>query len=288
MRVALIAFVMAVVADTASVQADPNTLAQVRLKDGRVITGRMLPSEDEATILIGSSVPGIRMTTRVAVENIDSIRKDSRDHSQDKAGGKPRPVERPLKHERRISQARSLPDSGRRTPITHIDVDAGPVNWDTDPAVDGLELWLRVHDAGRSLRHVPGQLTVRLTGILQPDQTWQYAGNRRNPVKLLESWSVPVALHQFHEGVAVVKLPFRRFHPQEDLAVAPWGGIEVSYSVSSVGVFRTQLTDIALRSPSLFRDDLQLTTGRRTFPGEVNRLPDDGHSPLLLRPQQMR
>lgn len=285
MRVALIAFVIAVVADIASVQADSNGLAQVRLKDGRVIAGRMLPSEDEATILIGSSVPGIRMTTRIAVENIDSIRKESRDHSQDKAGRKPRPVEGPLKHERRISQARLLPDSVSHTQITHIDVDAGPTNWDADPAVDGLELWLRVHDSGRSLRHVPGQLTVRLTGILQPDQTWQYAGTRRNPVKLLESWSVPVALHQFDQGAAVVKLPFRRFRPQEDIAVAPWGGMEVSFAVSSVGVFRTHLTDIALRPPSLFRDDLQLTTGRRTFPGEVNRLPDDGHSPLLLRPQ---
>lgn len=285
MRVALIAFVIAVIADIASVQADPNGLAHVLLKDGRVIVGRMQPSDEDATILIGSSSPGIRMTTRIAVENVDSIRKEPWNHSRDEVLRNRMPAAAATTHERRITQAQSLPDSGNHTQITHIDVGACTANWDADPADDGLELWLRVHDAGQSLRHVPGQLTVRLTGILQPDQTSRYAASRRNPVKLLESWSVPVGLHQFYEGAAVVKLPFRKFNPQEEIAVAPWGGIEASFSVSSVGVFRAHLTDIALRQPSLFRDDLQLTTGRRTFPGEVNRSSVDGHSPLLLRPQ---
>lgn len=283
MRMLIIAVTMAVSTGGVSVHAgDEATSTLVMLKDGRTVSGRLLPSDSDQTILIENSVRGIRLTTRIPVESVESIRSASESDSS-ASDHRLAPATSPSPPARRISQARSLPESDTHSAVKSIAVDAWSTNWDADSAADGLRLYLSVQDHEQRLCRVPGQLSVRLMGILQPDQLWPYTDRRSKPVRLLESWTVPVTISSYQDGVAVVDLPYRRFAPQREVDVAPWGGIEVSFSVSSVGVFRAELTDIVLRDVSLFRDDLQMTTGRRTFPGDVNR-----SFPHRIRSQPLR
>ena len=65
-----------------------------------------------------------------------------------------------------------------------------------------------------------------------------------------------------------VKLPFRRFDPERSPDIALVGLLRVRFGVPTVGVFEASVSDVIIREPSLFRDELFLSTGNRLLPSE--------------------
>jgi hypothetical protein len=147
-------------------------------------------------------------------------------------------------------------------------MDARLANSNSDPAADGLLLELYVLDANGHSLHVPGQFTAKLVGLRQQITGGQTTLGRQPPVADLERWSQPLRVTDFADGVAIVKLPFRRLVPERDLTIAAGALLQVSYGVSSVGVFKASQPDVLIRRPSIFRDDLFLSTGDRVLPTE--------------------
>jgi hypothetical protein len=290
MKTSIILVAISAILSVGSAYAEQPEPVQVVMVNGRTLIGYMTPSDSSDVLTIRNSVPGISITTSIPILDVSSIQIGTETFSVDRfrqahshTGNLIAPVDPP----RRISQAQALPVRVEQRKVQHISIDARTANWDSDPAVDGLELCLRVFGANHTPVSVGGQLSVCLTGIIRPDQSEQYVSRRTDPVKQLEKWTVQVDSDEFHEGVTVVQLPFRKLIPQEDIDIAPWAGVNVSYAVSSNGVFRAELADVALRDPSLFRDDVYLSTGRRTQSSESNNsLP--GRSRNILLRRQMR
>lgn len=240
---------------------------EVRLKEGRSISGSVSFSRTDDVVEVSSSHNGIRLTTRVLLSRIESI----------ETGESPSEHSPPADQVRfasdgHVTQFRRLvpgrtPGHRSNRPAS-MTVATWPGNWDADPLPDGLFLRLELQDAGgKPVESAAGQLRVRLLGIYRPDRN----SSRRPsaaPLQELDSWGTQLRNEQFEDGIAAIRLPFRRLAPESETTVAPWAAVEVSLGISSVGVIRSNRIDVPLQLPSSFRDDLYLSTGRRTLPSE--------------------
>ena len=170
----------------------------------------------------------------------------------------------PLRHDKTSEPLPSSPSMPQS-----VQINARLATWDQDAKPDGLLLELFVLGGTGHPTVAPGQLTAKLTGIRQAITGGEGVRSRKPPVAPLEQWSLSVKHSDFEEGRAVVQLPFRKLRPDRDLNIAAETLLEISYSVSSVGVFKASQPDVLIRHPSFFRDELFLSTGNRLLPSEA-------------------
>lgn len=281
------------------------------LIDGRQITGRVAATTDDQRLDLIVASSRIAVTSHLSWQQVDSFSVNERQFSVDRFRKRldrfllPEPPVRhrqatlqpvvPLSHDpghgHRHSKRGRVPDGDHEDSGTGmsalkaaraIQMDARIANWDSDPAADGLLLELYVLDENGQPLHVPGQLTAKLIGLRQQITGGQTTVGRQPPVADLESWSQPLRVANFADGVAIVKLPFRRLVPERDLDIAPGTLLQISYGVSSVGVFKASQPDVLIRRPSRFRDDLFLSTGNRVPPSGGRVTPRRSYVPATF------
>jgi hypothetical protein len=154
--------------------------------------------------------------------------------------------------------------------VQSLRIEADLANWDRDAEVDGLEVRVYPQAADRSVVPVSGMLTAQLFGQnITPDEMFEPA---REDYSRLERWSVRLARLDFageelsgHE--AVIRLPFRRIHPEFEVDVRNFGQLNASLAVDGQGVHDATVP-VILRSYSPVRERLQQYRRDRFLPGE--------------------
>ena len=265
--------------------AEARPIIRVLTKDGRRLSGRIARDSNSEQLRLVLGTPNIIVSTRIATSNIQSIitptgelscselldrlssfRLKNDWHLSPHSGPIATTVHsRPQAH----STTPTNPTNTSQRTIAAISVTARLVNWDRDEALDGLLLELIPLDELGHPVLASGQLDVELFG-----QHWPVSGgsssadDQRRPVTpSLESWHVSV-VGSGSEDVVTVKLPFRRFDPERSPDIALVGLLRVRFGVPTVGVFEASVSDVIIREPSLFRDELFLSTGNRLLPSE--------------------
>ncbi len=160
----------------------------------------------------------------------------------------------------------ALPTTSTEAPtadrVQALEVFAVPVNWDADADVDGLRVWVVPRSSQTQVLAIAGSLQAELlvdNGAEVP--------NRRRFISR-ERWSRELTHTEFSPDGAVVELPFRHVESTGELAVPPLGVLKVRYVVAGQGAFDAIVPDVVLSSYSWNRDQQQLLTGQRKFPGE--------------------
>jgi hypothetical protein len=159
--------------------------------------------------------------------------------------------------------------------VQSVRIDAEVANWDWSAETDGIEVRVYPLAADRMIAPVSGILTVELFGQkITPDQMFEPV---REDYSRLDRWSVRLTPVDFgREGFApgdsegreaVVRLPFRRVHPEFEVDVRNFGQLNASLLVTGQGVYDATVP-INLRSFSPIRERLQQSRRSRFFPGE--------------------
>ena len=266
-------------------QQSENVPAKIRvlLNDGRWLTGRVAPDTNRQQLRLVLGTPNIVVTTVVATSDIAAIETPTGELTANEflnqlgnyrvadewsvaVPGRSQPVEQNF---------RRTGVRPQRT-IAAISATTRLVNWDRDAALDGLILELTAIDQSGRPVAASGQLDVELIGLHRPVSGGRSSADdqRRANAPSLESWHIPIhaageaARARDDNGTTVLKLPFRKFKPEREPDIAFVGLLKVRFGVSGVGVFETSISDVIIREPSLFRDELFLSTGRRLLPGE--------------------
>ena len=154
-----------------------------------------------------------------------------------------------------------------RRAVKSLTIKATVANWDQDAEVDGLLLHVQPLDGFGIVVPVEGNLDVQLA----TEATLVTGGRsirRDDSFRITERWSVPIHVNQFDATGTVVKLPFRRFHPERHFDIASDALALARLRLPTAGAFDASDPFVQLRPASRFRDDLQLQQSRRLYPGE--------------------
>lgn len=250
------------------------------LADGRHISGRVAATTSDQQLDLVVTTERAQLTAHLIWTQVASIKIGDRQISV--AGFRKRYLEftlpgqpsstpssppfriEPLRHDKTNEP---LPSS-QSTPQS-VQINTRLASWDQDAKPDGLLLELFVLGETGHPTVATGQLTAKLTGIRQAVTGGEGTRTRNSPVASLEQWSLTIKHSDFEGGRAVVQLPFRKLQPDRDLNIAAETLLEISYGVSSVGVFKASQPDVLIRHPSRFRDELFLSTGNRLLPTEA-------------------
>tara|TARA_R110002072_G_scaffold243821_2_gene403088 strand:+ start:66124 stop:67074 length:951 start_codon:yes stop_codon:yes gene_type:complete len=249
------------------------------LYDGRQISGRVAATTNNDRLDLVASSERVQLTAHLSWDQVVAIDTGRRQVSverfrqqlpefalpavvSNRADLPPRKI-LPL-----LQDGSNVPQSLPRQIPRSVQIDARLTSWDTDAQPDGLLLELFVLDGTGHPTIVPGQLTAALTGLRQQITGGQETLNRKPLTAQLERWNVPVRVSDFVDGRAIVKLPFRNVQPNRDLGIASETLLEISFGVPSVGVLKASQSDVLIRQPSYFRDELFLSTGNRQLPSE--------------------
>ncbi len=154
-----------------------------------------------------------------------------------------------------------------RRAVKSLTIKATVANWDQDAEVDGLLLHVQPLDGFGQTVPVEGNIDVQLATETKL-ATGGRSINRDDSFRVTERWSVPIHANQFDATGTVVKLPFRRFHPERHFDIAPDALALARLRLPTAGAFDASDAFVQLRPASRFRDDLQLHRGRRLYPGE--------------------
>lgn len=250
------------------------------LNDGRQIFGRVAATTDDSRLDLVVASERVHLTAhlkweQVALFNVRDrqvpvarFRKQVSKYTLPEPASK-NAVSRPLRITPLLNEDTGEPIVSNQSTPRSVQMEARLASWDQDAEPDGLLLELFVLDGTGHPTVAPGQLTAKLTGIRQQVTGGRGTLDRKPPVRPLEQWSFTVRNSDFTDGRAVVKLPFRMLHPDRDLNIAAETLLEISYGVSSVGVFKASQPDVLIRRPSRFRDELFLSTGNRLLPSEA-------------------
>lgn len=140
-------------------------------------------------------------------------------------------------------------------------VDACLGNFDHDVEPDGFTVSIAALDENNVPMPVRGALTARLFGLKRSNRTSQLDfGN-------LDTWSMPVRLSDFVDGVATFELPFRRTAPEFQFALLPDAAIGVQLGAFGEGNFAAS-APVVVRPYNPLRDNLQLYEQSRFMPRE--------------------
>jgi len=146
--------------------------------------------------------------------------------------------------------------------VRSLAIEATVANWDADVEVDGLLVCVYPLDVEGHLVELGGTLQVELIG------RENVALARGSSFRRLGRWSRKVEANDFGLRGAVYRLPFQGAHPQFDTGYSAHGAVHARLVVPGQGVFEATASDVRVRPPSAFRDDLQQGTGHRYFHGE--------------------
>jgi hypothetical protein len=250
------------------------------LNDGRQISGRVASTTDDSRLdlIVGSE--RVHLTAHLRWEQVVSFEVRDRQISVARLrkqlskfmlpeSHSENGVSKPSRITHLVHEQTGEPAASKQSRPRSVQMEARLASWDKDAKPDGLLLELFVLGGTGHPTVAPGQLTAKLTGIRQEVSGGRGTLDRKRPVTQLEQWSLFVRNSDFADGRAVVKLPFRKLQPDRDLNIAAETLLEISYGVSSVGVFRASQPDVLIRQPSRFRDELFLSTGNRLLPSEA-------------------
>ena len=149
--------------------------------------------------------------------------------------------------------------------VRSLRIDAELANWDGDAEVDGFELRISPLASDRNVVPVSGMLTVQLIGQnLTPNLMFEPIGENYSR---LERWSMRLNRGSFSGQEAVVRLPFRRIHPEYEVDVRNYGQLNASLSVDGQGVYDASVP-VIMRTYSPLRERMQQYNRYRFFPGE--------------------
>jgi hypothetical protein len=149
--------------------------------------------------------------------------------------------------------------------VQSLKIDAELANWDGDADVDGFELRISPQASDRNVVPVDGVLTVQLIGQnLTPDQMFEPIGENYSR---LERWSTRLSPRNFDGQTAIVRLPFRRIHPEYEVDVRNYGQLNASLSIDGQGVYDASVP-VFMRTYSPLRERMQQYNRWRFFPGE--------------------
>jgi hypothetical protein len=273
----------------------PPKMVTAILNDGRHISGRVASTTDDNRLDLIVSSERVDLTAHLKWEQVDSFKVRDRQLSVArlrKQLSKYLQPEQPTNNDRAkprritplLNEETGEPNVSHQSTPRSVQMEARLTSWDQDAKPDGLLLEFFVLDGTGHPTVAPGQLTAKLTGIRQEITGGRGTLDRKQPVTPLEQWSLAVRHSDFVDGRAVVKLPFRMLQPDRDLNIAAETLLEISYGVSSVGVFNASQPDVLIRQPSRFRDELFLSTGNRLLPSEAPANQPD--RPLIRDPRR--
>lgn len=158
--------------------------------------------------------------------------------------------------------------------VASLEIFARVANWDADAEVDGIEVLLRPLDSRGQLVSFRGQVHFKLLGQRQPEKlgsiysefTFQEEADYR--FVELTQWTRRLQQTLSTDEGTILRLEFRNFHPDRDLAVDVESILQARLSVAGQGVYEAVSPPLFLRSYSRLRDDLQQQTGSRHFTQE--------------------
>ncbi|MGZ8901869.1 MAG: hypothetical protein ACXW3Z_17385 [Limisphaerales bacterium] len=121
-------------------------------------------------------------------------------------------------------------------------------NWDGDAALDGLLLQLRPQNARGESTPVVGQVEIECWGLDLRH------GKPGGELAFIERWSQPIALIDFTNEGALLKLPFGAVNPIERPVFRPWGLLRVRLSIPGSGMLEAMLDGVQLRPATPVQD----------------------------------
>ena len=232
-----------------------DTDVAVRTHDGRTLRGRIDPRSSDDTLWLAAEAAGITITSTTPAADVLEVVAAApvtlpplwTEIIDDRPAPSPSPAGAPIAANNRVQS---------------LELFAMPANWDADPEIDGLRVWVLPRNAhgepvaiGGSLR---GELLVE-TGDARP-------ANRHFAVE--ERWQRELSTTEFGPEGAVLELPFRHLRPEARTEFPPLGVLQMRLMVPGQGAYDAVLSDVLLTLPSWNRDRSELLTGKRYFPGE--------------------
>jgi len=259
----------------------------VVLHSGRVLSGCVGERTDDADLWLFSAEPSILLSSATPWSDVKSVTVRGKSFTAADFQGVVGQLKTPVPVETFRHPAFpvfTVPVSARPR-VRSLEVLASLSNWDRDIATDGLEVRLSPLTCDEDLAEVEGLVTVRLLGRrrgtrdrLESSQQFGFWTNGANvseywpgrgPQRYVElgRWTERIRAVCLTERGYVLRLPFRRVHPEYDLDVALDGVVDVRLNVTGQGAWNAT-TPVQLRTFSPLRDELETYRRTRFFPDE--------------------
>jgi len=247
------------------------------LQNGRSVTGVVDEKTSPRRLWLRLTETNIVARSSVDWRDVTRIRAQGRDYSAEEF--RPEALRQKSAVPDRIftkpaAAASQTADDGRRDRPTEqrarprvqsLKIEADLENWDGDAETDGFEVHVYPLASGRNVVPVGGMLTVQLIGQnLTPDLMFEPVGENYSR---LERWSVRLDRDSFDGQEAVVRLPFRRIHPEFEVDVRNYAQLNASLSVDGQGIYEATIP-VIMRTYSPLRERLQQSGRTRFFRGE--------------------
>lgn len=252
--------------------ADPGPRLSVQLKDGTVIHGVLDARTDARVLGLAFSESDVLVRRAIPWTEIQTISEENRTLSPERVMQMLTPSMASTS-QREFEQASigsysEIPSKNpEATPlprVDHVRAEVIPDNWDRDVEPDGLCLrLLPIGSAGHPIP-VQGQLTARLIARRFDEQRRIYRFVE------LGRWQQLVQPYHVSEEGAMYRLPYRSANPNWQLDVGSEALVHLRLLAQGSGSFEISLP-VRLRAVEWARDQQQLTTGSRFFPGETTR-----------------
>lgn len=256
-------------------------------RNGRVLSGVVDSQTTPTRLWLRLTAPNIVAISSVDWRDVTRVEAQGRDYSVEEF--RPEAMRQksdvpanvfvkavPERNELVVGDKRELGDRRNILPrVQSLKIDAELANWDQGAEVDGFAVRISPLALDRSVVPVSGMLTAELFGQnITPDEMFEPL---RQDFSRLERWSVRLVRDDFAvvdpvggaAGVreAVVRLPFRRIHPEFEVDVRNYGQLNVSLQVAGQGVYDATIP-VIMRTYSPVRERLQQYRRYRFLPGE--------------------
>lgn len=240
------------------------------LRNGRTVSGVVDAQTTRSRLWLRLTAPNIVALSSVDWRDVTRIEAQGRDYSAEEF--RPEAVRQKTKMPANIfvkpvvKAGESVADQRRTWPrVQSLRIEAELANWDQDAEVDGFEVHIYPLASDRNIVPVSGMLTAQLIGQnLTPDLMFEPVGENYSR---LERWSQRLTPDSFGGQEAVVRLPFRRIHPEFEVDVRIYGQLSASLSVDGQGIYDATIP-VIMRTYSPLRERMQLYDRYRFFPGE--------------------
>ncbi len=260
----------------------------VQLRDGRVVSGRVGEKTDDHELWLFAAEPSILIQNAIDWPDVISATigdrsltaAELRESAEQLKSALPVTLLRPPAGQ----NVRPLQVVGTEPRVQSLEMLVSLANWDADAETDGLEVRLQPLAGDGQLLPTEGMVSVRLYGRrlgtrqrLETQQRFGFWNDGSNPAEYhfgrgparyveIGHWSERIRVAQFTPSGCVVRLAFRRVHPERDLDLALDGLVNVDFSAQRRVVHAS--APIELRAFNPYRDELQLNRQTRFLPGE--------------------
>ena len=244
---------------------------RVKLSDGRILDAAADSNTNEHYLVLRFESPGILLQKPVPWTDIEYAEVDEKQWSASElkvhwrqsgfpVASDPFIWNRPSDSMQRlpagstavISDSRSSQSTEVRARLASLSIEAVPANWDADPLVDGLLLFVRPFDEAGNATPVDGTLAWSLTAQSMIPTARMSVQRQKLPV--LETGQLQVKQADFQQGTAVYRLEYTKLNPELARDLADHGKLDARLQAVGQGVFEATHAHIPLRPPSTLRD----------------------------------